>query len=230
MLKSLISIVVLAFGLPFPAAAEDFVGRASVIDGDTVEIQGKPIRMHAIDAPEAIQLCRSESAGTYRCGQQAALALADFIGTQLVSCMKTDIDRHQRVVAVCSVNGTDLNGWMVEQGHALAYRQYGQDYLSHEERAREAGRGIWTGKFVPPWDWRRGVRLAEAQPADSARRERVGNKSECEIKGNISDSGRIYHLPGSRDYASTRIDPSRGERWFCSIEEAVRAGWRASRG
>jgi hypothetical protein len=52
------------------------------------------------------------------------------------------------------------------------------------------------------------------------------------IKGNISLNGgqRIYHVPGSRDYDSTKIDESKGERWFCTEQEAVSAGWRASRG
>ncbi len=52
----------------------------------------------------------------------------------------------------------------------------------------------------------------------------------CRIKGNISPSGeRIYHLPGDRYYAATRIDWWKGERWFCSEEEAERAGFRRAR-
>lgn len=52
--------------------------------------------------------------------------------------------------------------------------------------------------------------------------------SECSIKGNIShNSGRkLYHLPGMEDYASTRIDPNRGERWFCTESEAIDSGWQ----
>jgi hypothetical protein len=48
----------------------------------------------------------------------------------------------------------------------------------------------------------------------------------CTIKGNISANGRIYHTPASPNYTATRIDPSRGERWFCSEAEARAAGWR----
>ncbi len=53
-------------------------------------------------------------------------------------------------------------------------------------------------------------------------------KPECVIKGNIShNSGRkLYHLPGMEDYEQTRIDPSRGERWFCTESEAINNGWR----
>lgn len=52
----------------------------------------------------------------------------------------------------------------------------------------------------------------------------------CRIKGNISDRGRIYHLPGSDSYDRTKIDTSRGERWFCSEAEARAAGWRRTGG
>jgi hypothetical protein len=49
----------------------------------------------------------------------------------------------------------------------------------------------------------------------------------CLIKGNISQNGRIYHVPGSPSYRSTKIDESSGERWFCTEAEAQAAGWRA---
>ncbi len=48
-----------------------------------------------------------------------------------------------------------------------------------------------------------------------------------DIKGNISVvSGRkYYHVPGSLDYADTKIDLSRGERWFRTEAEALAGGW-----
>lgn len=53
---------------------------------------------------------------------------------------------------------------------------------------------------------------------------------DCLIKGNINAKGqRIYHPPGCRYYAATKIDTARGERWFCSEAEAVRAGWRRTK-
>jgi endonuclease YncB( thermonuclease family) len=54
--------------------------------------------------------------------------------------------------------------------------------------------------------------------------------SGCQIKGNIGSSGKIYHVPGSQAYEKTKIDEARGERWFCSEDQAVAAGWRAPRG
>jgi endonuclease YncB( thermonuclease family) len=229
MIKSFYLLLFFAIALASPATASDFVGRASVIDADTVEVAGQRIRLHAIDAPESSQLCRTQAGKDYRCGQVAALALADFIGARNVSCQHTDTDRYQRAIAICRLGGADINAWLVENGHALAYRQYGRDYVEHEDRARVAERGIWAGEFVPPWDWRRGVRLADARTMSTGSVQ-LASRSDCRIKGNISKNGRIYHVPGSRHYDRTKIDTSRGERWFCSVEEAVRAGWRAPRG
>ena len=52
----------------------------------------------------------------------------------------------------------------------------------------------------------------------------------CDIKGNINDKGeRVYHLPGTGGYKQTKINTTTGERWFCSEQVAVEAGWRAAR-
>jgi len=83
--------------------------------------------------------------------------------------------------------------------------------------AETAKAGLWSGSFVKPWDWR----LGEVQAAQKAH--------ECAIKGNINREGeRIYHLPFQQFYPKTKIDKSRGERWFCTEQEAVEAGWRRS--
>jgi endonuclease YncB( thermonuclease family) len=136
------------------AASPELTGVASVIDGDTLEIHGERIRLHGIDAPEADQVCTSNSQ-QYRCGQKAALALSDFIARQTVFCGQRDTDRYGRVVAVCSVAGQDLGAWMVSRGHALAYRKYSLDYVPEEEAAAAARQGMWAGEFQPPWEWRR---------------------------------------------------------------------------
>lgn len=215
-------------------AAADIAGTASVIDGDTLEIHGQRIRLHGIDAPESAQTCRTANGKAWRCGQQAALALSDRIGRRPVTCREKDKDRYGRIVAVCSAGGEDLNGWLVSQGWALAYRQYATDYVGQEASAQAARAGIWQGEFVTPWDWRRGKRLAsETANENAAVQERAtagGRSGNCAIKGNISSKGeRIYHVPGGRSYAATRIDAGRGERWFCSEAEAQAAGWRRAR-
>ncbi len=204
-----------------PAAARDAItGLASVRDGDTVEIHGRAIRLFGIDAPEGRQVCRRGDRD-WRCGQAAAQALADHLARRPLTCQPRDTDRYDRPVAVCRVAGEDIGAWLVREGWALAYRRYSTDYVADERAAKAAGRGVWSTTFTPPWDWRaehrRESEAAKANPAPGA----------CSIKGNITRKGaRLYHLPGDRGYAETRIDPARGERWFCSEAAARAAGWR----
>jgi endonuclease YncB( thermonuclease family) len=211
------------------ASAADLIGQASIIDGDTIEIHGQRIRLFGIDAPEHDQLCEAGGA-QYRCGQQAALALADQIGRHTVDCVPHDVDRYGRVVAVCSAAREDLNAWMIRKGWALAYRHYSTAYVPDEDAAHLAGAGIWRGTFDAPWDWRQGKRQGTAQVESQAPVSSAAAVGQCAVKGNISSKGeRIYHVPGGRYYDATVIDTAKGERWFCTEAEAVAAGWRKSK-
>ena len=213
-----------------PTGADSIAGRASVIDGDTLEIQGTRIRLHGIDAPEKGQSCTVRGRRS-RCGRLATRALADRIGGRSITCEPKDRDRYNRVVAVCRSGGDDLNAWMVAEGWAVAYRRYSTDYVPQEERASGSKRGVWQGEFIAPWDWRRGKRLdSMTARRTQTKRAKVRQPTACRIKGNISRGGkRIYHVPGDQYYDRTRINTAKGERWFCSKAEARTAGWRRSR-
>jgi endonuclease YncB( thermonuclease family) len=129
-------------------------GRSSVIDGDTIEIHGQRIRLHGIDAPEGDQSCLDGDGVSYRCGQKAALALADLLGGQTVSCLALERDRFGRIVAQCHRNGIDIAEWMVSQGLAVAYRRFSDRYVVTEDAARTGRLGVWQGRFMMPWEWR----------------------------------------------------------------------------
>jgi endonuclease YncB( thermonuclease family) len=114
-------LIALLFAPSF-ASAETIAGRASVVDGDTLEIHGERIRILDIDAPESRQTCTRPGPTEWRCGQEAALRLSDWIGTRTVTCEAGRKDRYQRWLAPCSAGGVDLALWLAENGWVFPYR------------------------------------------------------------------------------------------------------------
>lgn len=129
-------------------------GVPRIIDGDTLDIGGRRVRLHGIDAPESAQRCTDRQGMEYACGRRATAALAEHIGRRPVACEERDVDPYGRIVAVCRMGDEDVNGWMVAQGWAMAYRHYSLAYAPGELGARVARRGLWSGDFAAPWDWR----------------------------------------------------------------------------
>ncbi len=124
------------------ALADNFVGQASVIDGDTLEIHGTHIRLWGIDAPESSQLCRDSDSNLYRCGANAANDLDTFIARRPVNCKRVSEDQYGRSVATCSVGGIDLGEWLVRNGLALDWPRYSKGrYAAAERDADRSGRG-----------------------------------------------------------------------------------------
>lgn len=194
-------------------------GAAIVIDGDTIEIAGEHVRLEGIDAPETAQTCRDANGADWNCGYDAARALAKLTGGSDVSCDRTGTDKYGRTLAICYANGLEINAEMVRSGMARAFVKYSVLYLNEEQAAAQAGRGIWQGPSEAPWDFRHNAGGRSAGAAST---------TTCAIKGNVSPKGMIYHVPQGPWYDKVKIDEQRGERWFCSEAEAVRAGWRAA--
>jgi endonuclease YncB( thermonuclease family) len=147
------------------AVTDNFVGQASVVDGDTLEIHGTRIRLWGIDAPESSQLCRGDDSLPYRCGAEAANQLDAFIARRPVNCSPINLDRYGRTVATCRVGDVDLGQWLVRNGSALDWPQYSKGrYGGVQQEAEQAGRGMWKGSYVEPWLYRVCIR-AGGQPA-----------------------------------------------------------------
>jgi hypothetical protein len=91
MLARLATLVVMMTLASSAANAETIAGRASVIDGDTIDIHGQRIRILDIDTPESRQPCTRPEGEQWRCGQQAAVTLADRIAN--TACIRDDADR-----------------------------------------------------------------------------------------------------------------------------------------
>lgn len=201
---------------PPSANASLLSGRATVVDGDTLEIAGERVRLEGIDAPEASQTCGGGWFGTWSCGRAATAQLRWLVGGRRVDCEAAGRDKYGRVLGWCTADGRDINAEMVRTGHAWAFVRYSTRYQAVEAETRRAKVGIWKGGAEPAWVYRE-RRWAAAEPAAP---------KGCAIKGNVTANGHIYHMPWSPWYAKVRIEPAKGERWFCSEAEAEKAGFR----
>ncbi len=186
-----------------------------VIDGDTLVIEGRLVQLAGIDAPELGQRCFNKGK-SWRCGLEAALALRKLISFGDVVC-EPDKAKPQSALASCSVADKDLATALLQQGYAVALPEAPSPLQAAQNSAKEAKFGIWRGDFVAPASWRDGVRLP-GQTKDP---------QYCVIKGTINEKDqRVFYIPSDKGYDAIVIDPSRGERMFCSDDQAILRGWR----
>lgn len=176
-------------------------GRASVTDGDTLEIQGVRIRLYGVDAPESSQPCLDGKGQVYRCGQVSANRLAQLIGQSTVSCTRRDTDRYGRTVATCTVGGQSINEWLVRQGLAVAYLQYGGGiYQAAENEARKARRGVWAGTFQVPWEYRKSPQaLGGSSSSSKGSSQSSGGDRDCGDFATWKEAQDFYRAAGAGD-------------------------------
>lgn len=129
-------------------------GSAFVVDGDTLTIAGKRIRLVDIDAPELDQSCLDGQARDWACGRRASSQLRSVVRGLDLTCLPRSRDQYGRTLATCTLpDKTDVNAWMVQQGWAVS-NSYGRVYDLQQSDAKAAKRGIWVGSFTSPRDWR----------------------------------------------------------------------------
>ena len=146
--------------------SEEIYGNPKIIDGDTVHINSKKIRLEGIDAPEIRQQCQkvfleiSVIVGfnlkkDYPCGVISKEKLIDKINKSQIKCVSSGSDRYKRYLATCYKDKINLNKWMVRNGLAVAYKRYSKHYLRDEIYAKENKLGLWKGSFIRPEKWRK---------------------------------------------------------------------------
>jgi|GEM_PF-793623 len=152
-LAVLVAVVLAVAAVQFPGL--EYLGGGRIIDGDSLRVDGREIRLFGIDAPEAVQMCKTATGAPWPCGRAAAQALRRLIAGAQVRCRMMDEDRYGRAVAVCRAGKRDLGAALVLAGLALAYRDHSLRYVGEERTAKAARRGLWQGRFEKPWVWRR---------------------------------------------------------------------------
>lgn len=141
------------------SASFDIAGSVTVTkvtDGDSLRSGKLKIRLFGIDAPEIKQNCTDADGTSWACGIAARTAVDEMVGTGAkIECHLRDVDRYGRLVMQCFHQGRDIADLLVRAGLALSYRTYSPHYIAAETAAKAAGRGMWQGSFMPPWEWRK---------------------------------------------------------------------------
>ena len=134
----------------FAREREIVTGFAQAIDGDSIRLDDRVIRIAGVDAPELRQTCIVRSA-SYSCGDVARRALGDMVAGRIVTCRVSGRDRYGRRLAACEAGGVDVGAALVSRGFAVAYGRY----ESEEAGARRQKLELWSGSFERPSEWRK---------------------------------------------------------------------------
>jgi len=159
--------VLLALALPAGAnqamrAGQTFTAAVTTFkDGDSFAVttryqQRLEVRLWGIDAPEGRQSCADHSGAAYACGRDASQYKRRLTeGKQLTCTVVTPADAYKRIIARCTVDGSDLGDTLVRAGHAVDWPRYSRGHYDRaQSEARQAKRGVWQGTFQSPWDHR----------------------------------------------------------------------------
>jgi endonuclease YncB( thermonuclease family) len=150
--RILLSVALTLFIQTGPVRA-DAVGKPTVVSGDVLEVAGQRVQLYGVDAPELDQICIADRR-RFNCGHIAKTALMDLVAGAEVSCKIILDKKADLATAICTAGGFDIGSNMVHTGWALADRKLSEKYVTIEDKAREARRGLWRGQFIPPWKWR----------------------------------------------------------------------------
>ncbi len=200
-----------------PDTNSELRGRASAVSGSVLRVKSNAVRLAGIEAPDPAQPCFKANGKRWSCADAATQALSRLVRGRKIACELSNPDKGLISLAHCRAGDIDIAAELVKEGHVFASEGYFRTYGSEEEAARAAKLGLWQGQNERPSIWR-------ARVWDEAKRSAPDG---CPIKGFVRSQSRIYAMPWSEDYDQRNIKTVKGERWFCSEDEARAAGFRA---
>ncbi len=189
-----------------------------VIDGDTFELEDKEVvRLLGIDTPEEGECYFKESTDGLR-----KLVEGKDVELRMDVTATDDFGRLLRYAILPSASPTGgnvlINESMVEKGLAVTRsdprdKLYSSLLIEKREEASRTKRGLWGA--------------CDYEPGEHSQKNVLPENAKCVIKGNMSEMefGKTYFVPECNNYGQVKIDPSRGEKYFCSESDAKKAGF-----
>ena len=137
--------------------SKEFSGKAKVIDGDSIIVGKKEVRLLEIDAPEYKQSCLNNDGVEYNCGRMSFHYLRDWVNKKHVHCRYEKKDIYNRYLAQCYLGQISINENLLENGMAVIYNYYSssEKLIELEKIAKKNKKGIWRGSFELPRHYRK---------------------------------------------------------------------------
>ncbi|MBO04257.1 MAG: hypothetical protein CL731_04475 [Chloroflexi bacterium] len=152
-LLCLIGLTFVSYGALETAAAEEVGGATTVIDGRTLNVAGRTVRLWGMDAPDLDQTC-IWGQKEIPCGRLAHGAMKDLIIGTSIRCQRKSTESGAEFIAVCFGDSYDIGVNMIHTGWAVAEAPTSNVYRETEKKARSGKRGLWRGEFERPAQWR----------------------------------------------------------------------------
>ena len=134
-----------------------FSGKVFVIDGDSLKVGGKEVRLFGIDAPEYHQTCLDSQSEEYACGLISLEFTRKLANGKNAECLYAEKDKYDRYLGKCFVDGVSINEELIKNGMAVIYNFSESDAAmdEFEAAAKKKKLGIWRGAFQLPKDYRK---------------------------------------------------------------------------
>lgn len=129
---------------PPPRPAPPLNGAARVVDDTVLDVLGHKVRLFGVRPPEPRDRCVLRQGAAKSCRDVAREALAQRLaGRPQVHCRIPPGQRGAPGAICLDASGTDLGGFLVAEGFALADPAQSYDYVGAEGVARSFHRGLW---------------------------------------------------------------------------------------
>lgn len=139
-----------------PMEYPEIKGYPKVLSGSILYLDDIKIKLFGIDAPDRNQICADRYNQNYNCGVDAMTWLHDWLEGKEVSCHILSKIEQGWATGSCFTDNHkyDVAAVVVNAGWAVAYTRSTDIYVPYEKQAADARRGLWSGTFYKPWDWR----------------------------------------------------------------------------
>lgn len=205
-----------------------------VVDGDTIDVsisrKVERIRMIGINTPETVDPRKTVECFGVEASNQSKSLLGGKSVTLEADSSQGERDKYGRLLRyVFLEDGTNFGLKMIKDGYAYEYTysssyKYQAEYKNAQKEAEKNKAGLWGNKCNGITEVNT-TSVPAIVPVNTT--TQASSSNSCIIKGNInSKKEKIYHVPGCGSYNQTAIDETKGERWFCSEQDALDAGWR----